>query len=190
MLLKKQTVWLLTMLSLVVVLSVYYITSPEGGPGNMASVEEESGATENVSEDEIANEDVASMFDADELEGMFAEAGDEVFEALRLERSDIRSMKTEELEDMIASSELSALEKSELMDEMQTLQELSAVEGDLEKVIRSLGYSDALVQANGDDVKVVVKANELSRTAADEIIQLVYAEMGSINAVAVEFQPE
>ena len=29
MLLKKQTVWLLTMLSLVVVLSVYYITSPE-----------------------------------------------------------------------------------------------------------------------------------------------------------------
>jgi len=29
--LKKQTVWLLTMLSLVVVLSVYYITSPEGG---------------------------------------------------------------------------------------------------------------------------------------------------------------
>ena len=29
MLLKKQTVWLLTMLSLVVVLSVYYLTSPE-----------------------------------------------------------------------------------------------------------------------------------------------------------------
>ncbi len=27
--LKKQTVWLLTMLSLVVVLSVYYIMSPE-----------------------------------------------------------------------------------------------------------------------------------------------------------------
>ncbi|MFP3325214.1 SpoIIIAH-like family protein, partial [Planococcus sp. SIMBA_160] len=28
--LKKQTVWLLTMLSLVVVLSVYYIMSPQG----------------------------------------------------------------------------------------------------------------------------------------------------------------
>ncbi len=27
--LKKQTVWLLTMLSLVVVLSVYYVTTPE-----------------------------------------------------------------------------------------------------------------------------------------------------------------
>ena len=30
MMLKKQTVWLLTMLSLVVVLSVYYIMSPRG----------------------------------------------------------------------------------------------------------------------------------------------------------------
>lgn len=30
MMLKKQTVWLLTMLSLVVVLSVYYIMSPQG----------------------------------------------------------------------------------------------------------------------------------------------------------------
>ena len=30
MLLKKQTVWLLTMLSLVVVLSVYYVTSDPG----------------------------------------------------------------------------------------------------------------------------------------------------------------
>ncbi len=42
MLLKKQTVWLLTMLSLVVVLSVYYITSPEQQTTNMANVEEKS----------------------------------------------------------------------------------------------------------------------------------------------------
>lgn len=40
MLLKKQTVWLLTMLSLVVVLSVYYITSPEQTKNELASVEE------------------------------------------------------------------------------------------------------------------------------------------------------
>ena len=41
MLLKKQTVWLLTMLSLVVVLSVYYITSPEQQQNELAVVDEE-----------------------------------------------------------------------------------------------------------------------------------------------------
>ena len=40
MLLKKQTVWLLTMLSLVVVLSVYYITSPEQQQNELALVDE------------------------------------------------------------------------------------------------------------------------------------------------------
>ncbi len=40
MLLKKQTVWLLTMLSLVVVLSVYYITSPEQQQNELAAVDE------------------------------------------------------------------------------------------------------------------------------------------------------
>ena len=40
MLLKKQTVWLLTMLSLVVVLSVYYITSPEQQQNELAAIEE------------------------------------------------------------------------------------------------------------------------------------------------------
>ena len=40
MLLKKQTVWLLTMLSLVVVLSVYYITSPEQQQNELAVVDE------------------------------------------------------------------------------------------------------------------------------------------------------
>ena len=41
MLLKKQTVWLLTMLSLVVVLSVYYITSPEQKSNDLAAIKQE-----------------------------------------------------------------------------------------------------------------------------------------------------
>ncbi|WP_322090787.1 hypothetical protein [Caldifermentibacillus hisashii] len=39
MMLKKQTVWLLTMLSLVVVLSVYYITAEPTNNNNLANVD-------------------------------------------------------------------------------------------------------------------------------------------------------
>lgn len=61
MLLKKQTVWLLTMLSLVVVLSVYYMTTPESPQSNVAVVDqqEENTNKEAVKEDakEPAKED-------------------------------------------------------------------------------------------------------------------------------------
>jgi stage III sporulation protein AH len=55
MLLKKQTVWLLTMLSLVVVLSVYYITSPEQQQNELAAVdqEEEKEQTEEIVEESL-----------------------------------------------------------------------------------------------------------------------------------------
>ena len=55
MLLKKQTVWLLTMLSLVVVLSVYYITSPEQQQNELAAVdqEEEKEQTEETAEEPL-----------------------------------------------------------------------------------------------------------------------------------------
>ena len=50
MLLKKQTVWLLTMLSLVVVLSVYYITSPESRVNEFAATEDNNKVKSNDSE--------------------------------------------------------------------------------------------------------------------------------------------
>lgn len=49
MLLKKQTVWLLTMLSLIIVLSVYYITSPSQSPTDLAAYQDDEG-TETASD--------------------------------------------------------------------------------------------------------------------------------------------
>ena len=91
MLLKKQTVWLLTMLSLVVVLSVYYITSPEQKSNELAGVEEKvkdnqkPAATETKAEDKDSGSIISEA------------AGDEEFEALRLQLEDLRS----ELKDRI-----------------------------------------------------------------------------------------
>ena len=50
MLLKKQTVWLLTMLSLVIVLSVYYITSPTQQATDMAYQEKDAKENQDVEE--------------------------------------------------------------------------------------------------------------------------------------------
>lgn len=180
MLLKKQTVWLLTMLSLVVVLSVYYITSPEQKMTDMASVQEkqEEGKSKDVAGSEQDKNIISSI------------ASDEVFEALRMNLEDTRSQRKEELETMIASTEIPAAERVAAHEELKTLNEIANKEQMLETLIKTLGYDDALVRADGEEIRITVKAKEKSAKAANDIIQLVKSEIGSMQYVAVDFQIE
>ncbi|MBE3570302.1 MAG: SpoIIIAH-like family protein [Bacillales bacterium] len=184
MLLKKQTVWLLTMLSLVVVLSVYYITSPEQ-PKNGSELAEQKQA--NPSVDESAKEKASK---SQNVEVITKSAGDEAFEALRLEIQDERSKLREELTNKLASSDLSPEEKNKAYDEMEKLTEMATKENVLETLIKSKGYKDALVRADGKQILITVKANEHSAKDANEIIHLVEKEMDNqYQPIAVEFQP-
>jgi stage III sporulation protein AH len=67
MLLKKQTVWLLTMLSLVVVLSVYYITSPEQQQNELAAIDETEETTEQPTEGAPETEGTVEQETAEEV---------------------------------------------------------------------------------------------------------------------------
>lgn len=183
MLLKKQTVWLLTMLSLVVVLSVYYITSPEQKSSDLAAVEEKAKEDQEQAktDPEAKNDDETIVSQA---------AGDEEFEELRLKLDVLRSEMKEELNTVAASTNLPAEERSEAYDQMQKLNQTAQKEEMLETLIRTLGYEDALVSADGAKVRITVKSNkEHSRTAANDIIKMVKKEIGETNYVAVTFQP-
>jgi stage III sporulation protein AH len=185
MLLKKQTVWLLTMLSLVVVLSVYYITSPEQKGNELATVDEQSKEKEKASNEKQATvsktEGGASVTSST--------ASDEVFEALRLQLDEERSKMEEDLRDKLAATELPANERSEAYDEIQKLDEVAQKEAVLETLIIAMGYEDALVRADGEKVRITVKSDEPSASKANEIIQVVKNEIGDMQAVAVTFQP-
>lgn len=184
MLLKKQTVWLLTMLSLVVVLSVYYITSPEQ-PKNGGELAEQNQT--NPAADESAKDKSAKNHN---VEVITKSAGDEAFEALRLEIQDERSKLREELTNKLASSDLSPEEKNKAYDEMEKLTEMATKENVLETLIKSKGYKDALVRADGKQILITVKSNEHSAKDANEIIHLVEKEMDNqYQPIAVEFQP-
>lgn len=177
MLLKKQTVWLLTMLSLVVVLSVYYITSPEQKGQDLANVTEEETKQTDAKTENI--DDSAIITNA---------SGDEMFEALRLKLIDERSKLIEELSIKMASTELPAEERSAAKDQIDQLDSLAKQEEMLETLIRAMNYEDVLVRADGKNVIVTVKAKELSRSAANDIIREVNAELEGHQAVTVEFK--
>jgi stage III sporulation protein AH len=179
MLLKKQTVWLLTMLSLVVVLSVYYITSPEQQTADLAGVEEK----------KADEKETAATESKDGKTVISGVASDEKFEALRMKVEEQRTKMKEDLQDIVASTDLPAQERSDAIEKMNELDEIAQKEGVLETLIKSMGYDDALVRADGENVRITVKAKEHSASAANEIIQMVRTELGSFQPVAVQFEP-
>lgn len=83
--LKKQTVWLLTMLSLMVVLSVYYIFSSNGNDLAFVNDGQET-ATEDAVPATQSEEDI-------EVENIENVDSDELFTTIRMEIQDERSRK-------------------------------------------------------------------------------------------------
>ncbi len=183
MLLKKQTVWLLTMLSLVVVLSVYYITSPEQKKSDIAAVEEK--AKDKVEKKQAKSEAKTT----DEKTVVSTVAGDAEFEGLRMKLDEMRDKQKEELTLQMASN-LPADQKSKIKDQMDKLTETARKEGILETMIKTMGYDDALVRAEDGKVRVTVKAKKKpSAKEANKIILEVRKEIEDTNFVAVTYQP-
>jgi stage III sporulation protein AH len=189
MMLKKQTVWLLTMLSLVVVLSVYYVTTPEGTNENVAFVNQQDKTNQTDEQlTEMNDETEVTVEEAEEGTVTSSIASDDLFTALRLDLEDKRNKLREDLNAIVASTEATAEQKSEALDKIQELAVIAEKEAVLETLIKSKGYEEVLVRADGPEVRVTVKAAKLSKSAANEIIQLVRSEIGEAQDVAVEFQ--
>ncbi|HFK1450498.1 MULTISPECIES: SpoIIIAH-like family protein [Bacillus cereus group] len=219
--LKKQTVWLLTMLSLVVVLSVYYVTTPEkmntASPTTGEKIGQEKQGTdkavtneapketpkkENTSKEtsnketnketekkESTTKESATKETSKKEANVTVQSSDENFTALRMQMEDQRSEQKARLQEVMNSAKSSATEKSKAKDNFDAITTMETKQELLETVIKSQGgYKDALVRADGTDIKVTVKAAKHSQKEANKIIQLVRSEGGSKD-VGVKFDP-
>ncbi|AFV20010.1 MULTISPECIES: SpoIIIAH-like family protein [Bacillus] len=210
--LKKQTVWLLTMLSLVVVLSVYYVTTPDkmntASPATGEKIGQEKQGTdkavtneapketpkkENTSK-ETTNKETDKKENAkketSKKEGnVSVQSSDENFTALRMQMEDQRSEQKAKLQEVMSSTKASATEKNKAKENFDAITTMETKQELLETVIKSQGgYPDALVRADGTDIRVTVKAAKHSQKEANKIIQLVRSEGGSKD-VGVKFDP-
>lgn len=201
--LKKQTVWLLTMLSLMVVLSVYYMQPPadddfafifeEAGEesDSVGTLSEQMSDTPEVedSEDETPDQEDSEEGSEEANESSSISTNDELFTVIRMELAQSRSQRLEQLETIVASSSATNEEKNSAYEEMQNIDRVATKELIVEETLKAEnGYSDVLVRTNENNVIVTVKADELSETEANQIMRMVYDEFGSMN-VEVKFQP-
>ncbi|MEC5422288.1 SpoIIIAH-like family protein [Virgibacillus sp. C22-A2] len=184
--LKKQTVWLLTMLSLMIVLSVYYMTSPTNE--DLAYIDSgQSDSEETMTTD--SNEADTNGGDDAEVSDITNLGQDELFTTIRMELQDERSMKKDRLTDVVASSSSSADEKEEALKDIDVLENISTKETILEEsILGASDYQDVLVRSDNDKVHVHVKVEQLSKSEVVNIMQMVRDEFGEV-PVDVNFQP-
>ncbi|MFC3039030.1 SpoIIIAH-like family protein [Virgibacillus xinjiangensis] len=179
--LKKQTVWLLTMLSLMIVLSVYYMTADTEDLAYIDTGENTAGEAVGDENQETAGE--AEVGDITNL------GNDELFTSLRMELQDNRSMEKERLNEIVASSNATAEEKDEALEAIDGIDEASTKETIIEEsILAGAAYEDVLVRSEEDVVHVHVKVDELSKSEVVNIMQMVRDEFGDVT-VDVNYQP-
>ncbi|MFC0014783.1 MULTISPECIES: SpoIIIAH-like family protein [Allobacillus] len=182
MVLKKQTVWLITMLSLLIVLSVYYML-PGDDQAAMTDLEDEQ------TEEERSDEEEGDGAESENFVVSELPTGD-YFQTIRLETEDSRSEMKEKLSEVISSTTATSEEKNDAMDQIYSIETMSQKESLLEKmIIQEKNYEDVLVRKADDKVNVTVMANELSKTDANHIMQMARDEFGMLD-VTVKYQGE
>lgn len=175
----KRTVWFLTLLSLVAVISIYYIKEKAPMPFDGINIFKDSPESIQLTE---------NLMDADKTTPVFADSY--LFEEMRMEVRNERSKLKEQLTTKMVSSDHTSEEKNEAFEEMERLTKLDSAEALMELQIKGLGYPETFVRTEDGVVKVTVLSTEgHSKQMADEIIRYVKMNWEDSQAVVnVEFK--
>ncbi|MFJ7971456.1 SpoIIIAH-like family protein [Psychrobacillus sp. NPDC096389] len=171
---KKRSVWFLTLISLVAVVTVFYLSDRPSPFDGIAL----------FSNDTL--EDVELVETSSTNEESFVSHSNE-FEEMRMEVQQKRSQLRDTLTTKVGSNDFSTEEKDAAFNEIEELIKIDSTEAMLELVIKSLGYDDALVRIEDKDVLIDVVANEQSTKKASDIVYAVKREWPQAYNVEVKF---
>lgn len=158
----KQKLWFLTLFSLILVLSVYYVTMPS----NLLSVSD-------IKEDTTPT---ISMEDAN------------ILDVLKEENNERVAKEIESLRKIVVDVETNIDDKNIAYEKIQKLEENKGKEEKIVSLIKEkLGF-DTYVEIKNAKVNVVVSNKEHSYKIANNIIKLVSSSFDSDKSVTVKFQ--
>ena len=166
----KKNLWFLTLFSLILVLSVYYITMPS----ELLLTNSSGYLTKEV--DSELSQPTITLEDSELLTAMRVEADEELLEELD-------SLK------LILTSESSTVEqKNEAFDKMKKLNINKAKEKELEQKIQDTYELQTFIKIDGDQVKVVVDSNKHDTTLANNIMRTIQENYENKMYITVQFK--
>ncbi len=160
---KKKNLWFLTLFSLVLVLSVYYVTMP-----NELLVANNSSNT--------VKEEKVDIEEANIIETLKSEDNNNTLE-------EINKLKT-----TIADSKTSTEDRNKAFDELKLLNQISSKEELLEEKIKNTHNLDSFIKIDGDQVRIVIDSDEHSNTLANKIMRTVQDNFDTKQYISVQFK--
>jgi len=160
----KQNLWFITLFSLILVLSIYYVTMSDDA---LMALQEDV-KTENVSTVEVQKSNVLVALRVEEEENVLAEI--EKFQTILL--------------DDAATIE----EKNDAYNSLQTLNSNKGKEHEIENKIKETHKLESFVKIDGDQISVVIASNDHSTELANNIIRTVQQMYNSRMYITVKFQ--
>jgi len=184
---KKQTIWLISLLGLMVVLSAYYLLTEPVDVTKLANTQESpaTGAAEPDGEAKDADAETP-LIDLETAPVHFENSGlNDFFSEYRLQRNIRREEQIERLLNIVSDT---AASNEAIADANRQLKELYALEDKqyaTEEMIKLEGYEDAVVIPGEEKVHVVVKAESMTPEQALKIMNIVSQQM-NVSAAQVE----
>lgn len=163
----KQNLWFLTLFSLILVLSVYYITMPNELLLTKVKTEEK---TTKAKKENATVEETNSLV------------------AMRVSLEEERQEAMDVLQEQLTSEKMTAEEKNNAYEQLKYLNELQGKEETLEKKIKETYKLDSFVKIDNTNITVVAIATKHDNTMANNIMRLIQEEYKDKMYITVKFE--
>lgn len=158
----KQNLWFLTLFSLILVLSVYYITMPNDLLKDVSESNEE--------------EIITTIEEVDSLL------------AMRVSLEEERQTSIDALQEQLVSDVLGTEEKNNIYEQLKYLNEIQSREEKLEKTIKKEYGINCFIKIDNSNAEVVCVAKDHDSKLANNIMRLIQNEYKNKMFVTVKFQ--
>ncbi len=158
----KRNLWFVTLFSLILVLTIYYVTMPDS-------------SMENIN-------------DTDVVETQTVVSESSALVALRVTEDEKVLERMEELQTILLSETASVEDKNVAYEELVTINTNKGLEEKLQENIKQAVNYEAFVKINGEQVNVVVASGEHNTELANKIIRIVQSEFETKRFITVKFQ--
>lgn len=165
----KRSLWFLTLFSLILVLSVYYVTMPSELLMDVNNIKDNT-------KTETASKESKKETESSELV------------ALRVESEEAMLDEINELKKTLTNKEANTDEKNKAFEKMQSLNQNRGQEEKLEKKIKKNHNLNSFVRINDSDIEVVVDSKEHDKTLANKIMRTIQEEYENAVNISVRFQ--
>ncbi len=165
----KQKMWFLTLFSLILVLSVYYITMP-------SELLTKAGKIDNKDKTTSKQQSVSSINESD------------ILTLLQVELDEERSNLAASYNEVLTNKDASLEEKNNAYDGLKQINDIKAKEESLVKKLKSDLKLNSFIKIDGSNVNITIKKKKHDYSLANDVMRLIQKEFEEKMYISVKFQ--